>query len=83
MNPRSPYTDTLRTAAEAVGGEEALATRLGVPEEDLHAWLAGSGQPPLAAFLDALDVIADGPYRRQRRRVRVAVLRDDAIRTTN
>ena len=48
---------------------------LGVDAEELHAWVAGSSAPPLAAFLEALDVIAAGPYTRRRRR-RVAVLPD-------
>jgi hypothetical protein len=38
-------------------------------------WLAGEEAPPDQVFLDALDVIADGPYADpERRRSRVSVL---------
>lgn len=75
MDPHRPYADALKTAVATVGGEKELADRLGVDAEELHAWVAGSSAPPLAAFLGALDVIAAGPYTRRRRR-RVAVLPD-------
>ena len=74
MRPGHPYGKALRTAAEALGGARDLAARLGVDDEQVQAWLAGNAEPPLEAVLDALDIIADGPYRRPRRRIRVAVL---------
>lgn len=76
MDPHRPYADALKTAMAAVGGEKELAERLGVRADELHAWVDGSGTPPLSAFLEALDVIAAGPYARRRRRRRVAVLPD-------
>ena len=78
MDMRNRYRQALQAAAEATGGERELAARLGVGEQDLHAWLEGQAEPPLNAFLDSLNVIADGPYRRRRRRIRVAVLPDPA-----
>ena len=75
MQHPGSYAAALRTAADTVGGEKELAERLGVDAQNLHAWLEGNTEAPLRAFLDALDVIAAGPYSRQRgRRVRVAVL---------
>jgi len=75
MDPHRPYADALKTAIATVGGEKELAERLGVQANELHAWVEGASTPPLAAFLEALDVIAAGPYSRPRRRPRVAVLR--------
>ena len=52
------------------GQVQAFAALLRSPR-----WLAGADPPPQEVFLDALDVIADGPYARpERRRPRVAVL---------
>ena len=78
MGPGHPYGKALRTAASALGSASDLAARLGVSLGDLEAWLAGAAEPPLEAVLEALDVIADGPYRRRRRRIRVAVLPDSS-----
>lgn len=74
METHRPYAEALRAAVDIVGGEKELAARLGVDAKDLHAWVEGRATPPLGAFLDALDVIAAGPYSRAHRRVRVAVL---------
>jgi hypothetical protein len=79
VDPRNRYTTALRSAAVTAGGEARLAFLLGVPQKELRAWLAGTAAAPLSAFLDALDIIADGPLGpRRRRRIRVAVLRDIA-----
>lgn len=74
MRPDHPYGKALRTAANALGSARDLAARLGANPVDVEAWLAGEAEPPLEAVLDALDIIADGPYQRRRRRIRVAVL---------
>ena len=66
--------DVLRAAAETLGGDDHLATFLGVAEKDLRAWLAGDALPSLPAFLEALDLVADGPYGPRKRRIRVAVI---------
>jgi hypothetical protein len=54
---------TLQKAAELVGGQKALARRLRVPLAELQKWIAGSGQPPMAIFLRAVDLVLDEtPY---------------------
>ena len=74
MDLRRPHDQALRAAIDLAGSEENLARRLGVCREDVYAWLEGRAAPPLEVFLDTLDMVADGPYRR-RRRIRVAVLK--------
>ena len=75
MNARNVYTETLACAAATIGGASRLAEFLRVPRGRLARWLAGEEAPPQEVFLDALDVIADGPYASpERRRPRVAVI---------
>ena len=75
MDVRTRYTETLGCAAATIGGKARLAQFLGVPQARLARWLAGEESPPNQVFLDALDVIADGPYASpERRRPRVAIL---------
>jgi hypothetical protein len=50
---------TLQKAAELVGGQKALARRLRVPLAELQKWIAGGGQPPMAIFLRAVDLVLD------------------------
>jgi hypothetical protein len=57
---------TLRLAASTVGGEDRLAQYLREQPERLARWLSGKEQAPLAVFLEALDIVADGPYARFR-----------------
>lgn len=70
METYRPYAEALRAAVDALGGEKELAERLGVDAKDLHVWVEGRAAPPLAAFLEALDVIAAGPYSRGHRYAR-------------
>jgi hypothetical protein len=75
MDVRNRYTETLQYAAATIGGATRLAKFLDVPRPRLLRWLAGEETPPNQIFLDALDVIADGPYADpERRRIRVRVL---------
>ena len=75
MDVRNRYTETLQYAAATIGGATRLAKFLNVPRGSLLRWLAGEEAPPNQVFLDALDVIADGPYADpERRRIRVKVL---------
>jgi hypothetical protein len=60
MDRRNRYVQTLAQAVEALGGRERLAVFLGVPQEQLAAWLAGEEAPPREAILCSLDAIADG-----------------------
>jgi len=69
------YADMLHRAAATLGGVSRLALRLEAPPEDVRKWIAGAEEPPLAAFLEALDVVAQGPYARGFRRLRVAAIR--------
>lgn len=68
--------DILKAAAETLGGDAHLATFLGVPVQELRLWLTGERVPSLPAFLEALDLVSDGPYGPRKRRIRVAVIRD-------
>ena len=68
MNVRNVYTETLACAAKTIGGSARLAEFLRVPRVHLARWLAGEEPPPQEVFLDALDVIADGPYASPERR---------------
>jgi len=78
MDVRTTYTETLSCAAATIGGADKLAQFLQVSRQRLSRWLAGEEAPPNQVFLDALDVIADGPYASPaRRRVRVAVLESE------
>ena len=48
---------TLRRAAEIVGGEEALAGRLGITPSHLVLWLQGVADVPDSVFLRAVDIV--------------------------
>jgi hypothetical protein len=75
MDIRTRYTETLAFAAATIGGTGRLAEFLNVPRSALVRWLAGEEAPPNEVFLNALDVIADGPYASpDRRRPRVTVI---------
>jgi hypothetical protein len=53
---------TFQKAAELAGGPKPLARRLRVPLAELQKWIAGDGQPPMAIFLKAVDlVLEEGP----------------------
>jgi transcriptional regulator with XRE-family HTH domain len=47
----------LRAAAEIVGGEEALAERLGISKQLFSRFLSGSQALPDALLLRAVDII--------------------------
>jgi DNA-binding transcriptional regulator YdaS (Cro superfamily) len=51
---------TLRRAADIVGGEEALALRLGVIPSHLALWLKSIADVPDAVFLRAVDMVLKG-----------------------
>jgi len=73
VDSRHRYSRVLRTAAEALGGEGALASHLGVSPSQLARWASGLEPAPFEAFLAGLDVIARGSFARKRR-IRVAVI---------
>jgi len=59
-------TRTLALAANAIGGCEALAEKLGVKPGVLQEWLAGTGEPPTAVYVRALDVLISAPKQKPR-----------------
>jgi hypothetical protein len=74
MDQRQRYRYTLLQAAATVGGPARLARFLDVPEARLAKWIAGEELAPLEAFMNALDLVADGPYAPLEPPVRVAVI---------
>lgn len=76
MDQQRRYRNALRHAVRTLGGTKPLCYLLSVAPEAMERWLSGIEAPPLEAFLGSLDVIADGPYARQRL-VRVAVIRPE------
>jgi hypothetical protein len=77
------YANALRRAVQVAGGPVSLARILDVPQDRLDRWLAGDDPLPLAVFLDTLDVIADGPYASEGRRIRVGVVRPEKKTTAS
>ena len=57
------YARTLRRAAELLGGEGALAARLGVPKDQLDLWLRNFVRPPNDVFLKAADIVGEHELR--------------------
>jgi hypothetical protein len=51
------YIRTLHEACLRAGGEHKLASYLGVPVEDVEAWLNGTALPPDAVFLRCVDLV--------------------------
>ena len=64
----NPKVRTLRRAAEAVGGPEALAEALGVSPEMVSAWLLGRDALPNDSYLRALDLVSQGPHHKASRK---------------
>jgi hypothetical protein len=50
---------TFQKAAELAGGQKPLARKLRVPLGELQRWIAGTGEPPLAIFLKAVDLVLE------------------------
>lgn len=53
------YARTLGRAAELVGGEGALAARLGVTKNELDLWLRNFVRPPNDVFLKAAGIVGE------------------------
>lgn len=51
------HTRSLHRAAKVLGGSEALARYLGVPEVQLGYWLDGITDPSAATFLKVVDLL--------------------------
>jgi hypothetical protein len=57
MERANVYSDTLKLAADTVGGSGNLAQRLGVQHDELEVWMSEGTAVPLEPFLTALDII--------------------------
>ena len=57
--PASVYSKTLQKAAELAGGQKKLARQLRVPLADLEKWITDKDEPPMAIFLQAVDLVLD------------------------
>ena len=51
------YARTLHRACELLGGLDALSRHLGVPAATIARWIGGAEQPPIDAFLAAVDIV--------------------------
>ncbi|HEY7238206.1 MAG TPA: hypothetical protein VH600_03495 [Burkholderiales bacterium] len=60
----SVYSRTLQKAADSTGGAKRLARLLRVPLGDLEKWIADKGEPPMAIFLKAVDLVLEEPIAR-------------------
>jgi hypothetical protein len=61
------YARVLRRAAEILGGVEQLATHLGVPSEDVVAWMQRMRDVPVNVFLRAVDIVTQDSSRKDSR----------------
>ena len=57
MGQPTVYTEALRRAATAMGGEERLALAFRTPEEQIHRWVSGEERPPTDVYHKALDLL--------------------------
>jgi len=64
---RGARIETLQHALKTVGSVSRLAKLLEVKPERLRRWAVGEEPVPLETFLDALDVLARGPYEPERK----------------
>ena len=60
-------TRTLARALHTLGSLERLAEHLDVSPELLRHWLDGSRQPPTRVYMRALDLVAGGPFTRDKK----------------
>jgi hypothetical protein len=74
--------DTLRHALKVAGDETGLARLLAASPDRVSRWVSGEEAVPLDIFLNALDLVARGPYQensnRRRRPVVAAIPPKDA-----
>jgi len=57
MGKATVYTEALRRAATAMGGEERLAHALEAPVAQVHRWLEGGEYPPTEIYHKVLDLL--------------------------
>jgi len=51
------FSETIEQAAAIEGSTQALASALNVPETTLLRWMQGRAQPPIRAWLRALEIV--------------------------
>jgi len=54
------HARTLYRACELLGGLDALSRHLGVPAARIARWIGGIEEPPVEAFLAAVDIVLLG-----------------------
>jgi hypothetical protein len=57
MTDHHLYSEIMRRAAEAIGGEEALARRLRRTPAEVRAWLDGTQLAPFGVYVEALELL--------------------------
>jgi len=57
MGKATVYTEALRRAATAMGGEARLAEALEVPVAQARRWLEGGEHPPTEIYHNVLDLL--------------------------
>lgn len=60
--PAAVRIDALRRATQALGGADALATKLGVSVLQLQRWMDGGETIPTEIFLLAVDLIESNSW---------------------
>ena len=60
------YIRAIERAAEILGGEHALAARLGIPPQRLRAWTNGFAQVPPDIFLLVVDILVESSIMRSK-----------------
>jgi hypothetical protein len=59
VDPGSTYRSALFAAHKVLGSLDVLSARLRVDQRTLMRWMAGQDIPPLAVFLQVVDIIVD------------------------
>ena len=61
MNDQRVSQEILTKAADAVGGEEALAKALERSREEVREWLSGARPIPMNVYLEACRLLSNHP----------------------
>lgn len=75
---KNVYRRSVEMAAEVLGGDEAVATYLGVTATDVANWKAGDSEPAIAFFLRIVDLIEQKTVSAARTATVVRSRRDEA-----
>jgi hypothetical protein len=59
VDPGTTYRSALFAAHKVLGSLDVLSARLCVDQRTLMQWMAGQDIPPLAVFLQVVDIIVD------------------------